>query len=94
MPWRRGNFPIVSDKVIQEKLKAEKNNYQNAVHYKGRTTEEEGNTYSTKLESSTFNIALPAWREQVQADILLTDEQKREKVETLLDFIAPAATRY
>ena len=68
MPWRRGNFPIVSDKVIQEKLKAEKNNYQNAVHYKGRTTEEEGNAYSTKLESSTFNIVLPAWRELVQAD--------------------------
>ena len=51
----------------------------------------EGN-YSTTLET-TFNIALPAWREEVQGDILLTEEKKREKIECLLDFIGPAATR-
>ena len=85
---------MVSDRVIQEKLKEEKNKYQEAVHHKGRATVAEGNTYSIKLESTTFNIALPAWREQVQADILLADEQKRDKIEILLDFIGPAATRY
>ena len=95
-PWRRANFPIVSDRVIQEKLK---NKYQEAVHHeavhhKGRATDAEGNTYSYNLESSTFNIALPAWREEVQTDILLNDEQKRDKVECLLDLIGPAPTRY
>ena len=85
---------MVSDRVIQEKLKGEKNKYQEAVHHKGRATVAEGNTYSIKLESTTFNIALPAWREQVQTDILLSDEPKRDKVESLLDFIRPAATRY
>ena len=80
---------MVSDRVIQEKLKEEKNKYQEAVHHKGRETVAEGNTYSIKLESTTFNIALPAWREQLQAD-----EQKRDKIESLLDFIGPAATRY
>ena len=92
-PWRRANFPMVSDRVIQEKLKEAKNKYEEAVHRKGRATDAEGNTYSFNLESSTFNIALPAWREQVQADILLNDEQKRDKVECLLDYIGPATTR-
>ena len=64
------------------------------MHHKGRATDAEGNTYSYNLESSTFNIALPAWREEVQTDILLNDEQKRDKVECLLDFIGPEATRY
>ena len=35
-PWRRANFPMVSDRVIQEKLKEAKNKYQEAVHHKGR----------------------------------------------------------
>ena len=93
-PWRRANFPIVSDRVIQEKLKEVKNKYQEAVHHKGRATNAEGNKYSYNLESSTFHIALPAWREEVQTDILLNDEQKRDKVECLLDLIGPAPTRY
>ena len=86
-PWRRANFPMVSDRVIQEKLKEAKNKYQEAVHHKGRATDAEGNTYSFNLKSSTFIIAHPAWRKEVQADILLNDEQKRDKVECLL-FIA------
>ena len=85
---------MVSDRVIQEKLKEEKNKYQEAVHHKGRETVAEGNTYSIKLESTTFKIALLALREQVHTDILLSDEPKRDKVESLLDFIGPAATRY
>ena len=93
-PWRRGNFPMVSDRVIQEKLKEAKNKYQEAVHHKGRATDAEGNTYIFNLESNTFNIALPAWREEVQADILLSEAQKNDKVECLLDYIGPAATRY
>ena len=84
---------MVSDRVIQEKLKEHKNKYQEAVHHKGRATDAESNSYSYYLESSTFNIAFPAWREEVQADILLNDEQKRDKVECLLDYTGPAATR-
>ena len=64
------------------------------MHHKGRATDAEGNTYSFTLESSTFNIALPAWRMEVQADILLSETQKNDKVECLLDYIGPAATRY
>ena len=92
-PWRRANFPIVSDRVIQEKLKEVKNKYQEAVHHKGRATDAEGNTYSFNLKSSTFIIALPAWRKEVQANTFLNDEQKRDKVECLLDYIGPATTR-
>ena len=71
---------MVSDRVIQEKLKEAKNKYQEAVQYKGRATDAEGNTYSFTLESSTFNIALPAWRMEVQANILLSETQKNDKV--------------
>ena len=85
---------MVSDRVIQEKLKEAKNKYQEAVHNKGRAADAEDNTYSFSLESSTFNIALPAWREEVQADILLSEAQNNDKVECLLDYIGPAATRY
>ena len=35
---------MVSDRVIQEKLKEEKNKYQEAVHHKGRSTVAEGNS--------------------------------------------------
>ena len=58
-----------------------------------KTTTTVGNTYSFNLESSTFNIALPAWRMEVQADILLSETQKNDKVECLLDYIGPATTR-
>ena len=77
--------------MILEKLKEEKNKYQKAVHHRGRVLPGECN-YSTTLET-TFNNAQPAWREEVQGDILLTEEKKREKIECLLDFIGPAATR-
>ena len=40
---------MVSDRVIQEKLKEAKNKYQEAVHHKGRATDAEGNTYSFNL---------------------------------------------
>ena len=80
---------MVSVRVMQEKLQEEKNKYQEAVH-----TVAEGITYSINLESTTFNIVLPAWGEQVQDDILLTDQQKRDHIESLLDFIGQAAARY
>ena len=44
-------------------------------------------------QSQTFNIASPNWNEEVEADIFLTDEKKREKTDILLDYIGPDATR-
>ena len=41
----------------------------------------------------TFNIASPAWREEVESDIILTEEEKGEKIEVLLDYIGPGASR-
>ena len=48
--------------------------------------------YSASLETMTFNIASPAWRE-VESDIILTEEEKKEKIEVLLDYIGPGASR-
>ena len=64
------------------------------MHRKGKTTEVEKAAYSTSLETVTFNIASPACREEVEADIILTEEEKRQKIEVLLDYIGPGATRY
>ena len=49
--------------------------------------------YSASLETVTFNITNPAWREELEADIILTEEEKRENIEVLLDYIGPGATR-
>ena len=49
--------------------------------------------YSASLETMTFNIASPAWREEVESDIILTEEEKKEKIEVLLDYIGPGASR-
>ena len=61
-------------------------------HRKGKTTEVEKAAYSASLETMTFNIASPAWRE-VESDIILTEEEKKEKIEVLLDYIGPGASR-
>ena len=37
----------------------------------------EAAAFSDSLGTATFNIAMPAWREEVEADILLTPEEKR-----------------
>ena len=45
---------------------------------KGKTIEVEKAGYSTSLETVTFNITSPAWREEVEAEItILTAEEKR-----------------
>ena len=65
----------------RKKLKDLKDSYQGAVHShkKGKTTEVEKAAYSASLETMTFNIASPAWRE-VESDIILTEEETREKI--------------
>ena len=52
----------------------------------------EKTVYSASLETVIFNIASPAWREEVEADIILTEEEKRENIEVLLDYIGPGAS--
>ena len=86
---------MVSDWTIKKKLKDLKDSYQGAVHShkKGKTPEVEKAAYSASLETMTFNIASPAWREEVEADIILTEEEKRQKIEVLLDYIGPGASR-
>lgn len=91
--WIKAGFPLVSDRFILERIKEAKEKYQENVKRKGRMTEEECEAYSNQLDTTTFDISLPAWREQVLADSLLTEEEKRQKVDTMLDFIGPAATR-
>ena len=80
--------------MIKKKLKALKDRYQEAVHRRGKTTEVEAAAFSASLgTTSTFNIAMTAWREEVEADIVLTAEEKREMIEVLLDYIGPGASR-
>ena len=57
------------------------------MHRKGNTREVEAAAFSASLGTTTFNIAMPAWREEVEADILLTPEEKRENIEVLQDYI-------
>ena len=76
--WKAGNFPVVSDWIIKKKLKDLKDRSQGAVQMKGKTIEVEKAGYSTSLETVTFNITSPAWREEVEAEItILTAEEKR-----------------
>ena len=63
------------------------------MHRKWKTSEVEAAAFTTSLGTATFNIGLPAWREEVEADILLTPEEKREKIEVLQDYIGPGASR-
>ena len=44
---------------------------------KVKTTEMEEAAYSDSLETVTFNITSPAWREEVEADIIITEGEKR-----------------
>ena len=81
---------MVSDWTIKKKLKDPKGAVHS--HKKGKTTEVEKAAYSTSLETMTFNIASPAWRE-VESDIILTEEEKKEKIEVLLDYIGAGASR-
>ena len=55
---------MVSDWIIKKKLKDLKDSTQGAVHMKGKTTEVEKAGYSASLETVTFNITSPAWREE------------------------------
>ena len=48
------------------------------MHRKGKTCKVEAAAFSASLGTVTFNIAMPACREEVEADILLTPEEKRE----------------
>ena len=82
---------MIFDRLIRKKLKELKDRYQDAVHRKGKTHEVEAAAFSAILGTATFNIAMPAWREEVEADILLTPEEKREKIEVLHDYIGPGA---
>ena len=59
----KDNFPLLSDWIIKKKLKDLKDSYQETVHRKGKTTEVEKVAYS----------ASPTWREEVEADIILTN---------------------
>ena len=83
---------MVSDWIIKKKLKDLKDSSQGAVHMKGKTTEVEKAAYSASLETVTFNITSPAWREEVEADIILTEGEKRENIEVMLDYIGPGAS--
>ena len=67
--------------------------YQEAEQRKGKSTEVEKAAYSASFKKVTFNIASPAWREEVESDIILTEEEKGEKIEVLLDYIGPGASR-
>ena len=87
--WKTGNFPMVSDWIIKKKLKDLKDSYQGAVHKKGKTKEVEKAAYSGSLQTVTFNITSPARREEVEADIILTEVGKKENIEVLLDHIEP-----
>ena len=60
---------------------------------KGKTTEVEKAAYSPSLETMTFNITSPARREEVKADIILTEEENRENIEVLLYYIGPGTSR-
>ena len=79
--------------MIRKKLNELKDRYQDAVHRKGKTLEVEATAFSASLGTATFNVAMPAWREEVEADILLTPEEKREKIEVLQDYIGPGDSR-
>ena len=48
--------------------------------------------YSASLETVTFNITSPAWWEEMEADIILTEEEKRGNIDVLLDYIGPGAS--
>ena len=91
--WKIGNCPLIFDRLIRKKLKELKDRYQDAVHRKGKTLEVEATAFSASLGTATFNVAMPAWREEVEADILLTPEEKKEKIEVLQDYIGPGASR-
>ena len=78
--WKIGNFPLIFDSLIRKKLIELKDRYQDAVHQKGKTCEVEAAAFSASLGTATFNIAMPACREEVEADILLTPVEKREKI--------------
>ena len=51
--------------MIKKKLKYLKESYQEAVHWKGKTTKVEGAAYSAS--SVTFNIAIPARGRDIEA---------------------------
>ena len=63
------------------------------MHRKWKISEVEAAAFSTSLGTTTFKNVMPAWREEVEADILLTQEEKREKIEVLQDYIRPGASR-
>ena len=86
-PWKIGNFPLIFDMLIRKKLKELMDRYQDTMHRKGKTREVEAAAFSASLGTATFNIAMPAGREEVEADILLTPVEKREKIEVLQDYI-------
>ena len=78
---------MIFDRLIRKKLKELKDRYQDTVHRKEKTREVEAAAFSASLGTATFNIAMPACREEVEADILLTPEEKRENIEVLQDYI-------
>ena len=83
---------MIFDRLIRKKLKELKDRYQDAVHRKGKTHEVEAAVFSASLDTATFNIAMPAWREEVEADVLLTPEEKI-MIEVMHDYIGPGASR-
>ena len=68
---------MVCDWIIKKKQNYFKDSSQGAVHMKVKTTEMEEAAYSASLETVTFNITSPAWREEVEADIIITEGEKR-----------------
>ena len=91
--WIKANFPIVKDTIILKKILQLKKEYQERKWREARMTPEESADYRDYMEATTFNLSIPAWREEIRQDMLLTDEEREAKVATLEDFIGDEATR-
>ena len=90
--WKMANFPTVKDVTIIKYIVDIKEDYRVKRKHEQRFTPEESTEYINSLES-TFNIAIPAWREEIGQDMLLTEEEREAKVATLEDFIGNQASR-
>ena len=80
-------FPCISDVDAIKKIERLKMRYDANVILKGENT-----AFVEELEK-TFQFELPDFKEHIMSDHLLSPEEKTVKLNVLLDYIGPEATR-
>ena len=81
------NFPCVTDNRIIEKIRAFKEKYSGVILRK------RVDMAMTAELAETFNFASPNFEELINCDTALSPVDRQKKLETLLDFIGPNASR-